>query len=201
MNKKKHFLLSLKNLFLRFFDVNSREILINSINIKEYDKESLYKIFAYIPQKPIIFKNTLKNNITYGNNNRDERFDKVVQLLDENANEKILSKFISKNEINLSMGQKQKISIARAIIREPKLYIFDDAFSGMDLEDERDILSKLKNHDNKSIISNVLEENKNLDLADKILVLQDGKNVGFGTHKELLENCEFYKKALNREEK
>ena len=66
----------------------------------------------------------------------------------------------------------------------------------MDLEDERDILSKLKKHDNKAVIINVLEEYKNLDLTDKILVLQDGKNVGFGAHKELSENCEFYKKAL-----
>ena len=188
------------NLLLRFFDVDSGEILINDINIKEYDKEFLYEKIAYIPQKPVIFKNTLKSNILYGNNKKTSRFDKVVALVDKDNNEKILSKVISKNEINLSMGQKQKISIARAMMREPNVYIFDDAFSGMELTDEKEILTKLKKNDNNAIVINILEENKNLEWADKILFLNNGNIIGFGTHKELLENCEFYQETLSKEE-
>ncbi len=188
---------TLVNLILRFFDVSSGEILIDGVNIKDYESESLYKKMSYIPQKPIIFKDTLKNNIVYGSKN-NTKIETAIDLIEEETNDKLLNQIISKNEINLSMGQKQKIAIARSILRKPEIYIFDDAFSGLDDVTEKDIIDRVKKHDNNATLILISENLKNYKLADKLLVLDKGNCVGFGTHEELIDSCVIYKEMFKQ---
>lgn len=192
---------SLINLILRYFDITSGEILINNINIKEYNKDFLYSKIGYISQEPVVFNDTIKNNIIYGINykkgNKKEKIEKVIEIIDNKKNDEILNTKINKNEIELSKGQKQKISIARAIIKEPEIYIFDDAFSGLDYGDDIDIVTRLRNYDEKAIFLIISENFESTKIADKILILKDGNVVFFGKYDETL-NYQTYKDMINQ---
>lgn len=189
---------SLINLILRYFDITSGEIIINDRNIKEYNKDFLYSKIGYIPQNPVIFNDTIKNNILYGINSKKkkDKIEKVIEIIDNNNNDEILSTKINKNEIELSKGQKQKISIARAIIKEPEIYILDDAFSGLDYGTNIDIIKRLRKYDQNAIILVVSENVENIKIADKVLILKNGKCAFFGENNEL--NYESYKYIINQ---
>ena len=187
---------SLINLILRFFDVTDGEILINGINIKDYEQEFLNDVIGYIPQKPVIFRDTIKNNIIYGYSNKNkkkkERIDKVIDIIQNEKNAEFLNEKNAINGIDLSGGQKQKISIARAIIKKPEIYIFDEAFSGLDYGTDIDIINRLRVYDNNATILLISKKIDTIKRADKILVLDNGNCVGFGTHNELVKNCDTY---------
>ena len=191
---------TLINLIPRFYDVTEGEVLVNGINVKEYKLENLYNILGYVPQKAVIFDGSVKYNVAYGKSNNkitDIDIEKSVEV--SQAKEFILNldktydSHIASAGTNLSGGQKQRISIARAIARKPEIYIFDDSFSALDYKTDSILRKKLKEYTEDSTILIVAQRIGTIMNADKIIVLDEGKCVGIGSHKELLKTCEVYK--------
>lgn len=191
---------TLVNLVPRFYDATSGEVIIDGVNIKEYDLETIYNKISYVPQKAVLFNGTVKSNITYGkslNSISDEDIvsaSKVAQAYEFIS--KMDDKFdshIASGGTNISGGQKQRLSIARAIARNPEIYIFDDSFSALDYKTDSDLRRALKKHTKNATCLIVAQRIGTIMHADKIIVLDNGKCVGIGTHKELLKSCKVYK--------
>ena len=203
---------TLINLIPRFYDATSGEILVDGVNIKDYTQEFLHNKIGYVSQKAVIFSDTVENNITYGDNGKGNKTDEQIKKAIEVAQAK---EFVEKMEdgyktlmaeggTNVSGGQKQRLSIARAIARDPEFYIFDDSFSALDYKTDSLLRKKLKEYTKEVTTLIVAQRIGTIMNADKILVLDNGKCVGQGTHKELLENCEVYRQIalsqLSKEE-
>ena len=203
---------TLINLIPRFYDATSGEILVDGVNVKDYTQEFLHNKIGYISQKAVIFNETIKNNITYGENGKEKISDEKVKEAIEVAQAK---EFIDKLDngyetqmaqggTNVSGGQKQRISIARAIARDPEIYIFDDSFSALDYKTDSNLRKELKKYTKNATTLIVAQRIGTIINSDKIVVLDEGKMVGYGTHKELLENCEVYRQIatsqLSKEE-
>ena len=203
---------TLINLIPRFYDVTEGEILIDGINIKDYKQTCLHNKIGYIPQKAVMFTGTVKENITYGDNGKKKPTDKEVEKAIEIAQAKdfvkkmdgVLDAHIARGGTNISGGQKQRLAIARAIARNPEIYIFDDSFSALDYKTDLTLRKELKKYTKDSTNLIVAQRIGTIVNADKIVVLDKGKCVGIGTHKELLKNCEIYKEIalsqLSKEE-
>ena len=198
---------TLINLIPRFYDVTEGSILIDGIDIKDMDENYLNDKLGYISQKAILFKGTIKGNILIGNKKRTDisksleiaQASEFVNKLDkkENAN-------IAQSGNNISGGQKQRLSIARAIAKNPEIYIFDDSFSALDYKTDYTLRKELKKHTKdatKFIVSARIGTIKD---ADQIIVLDEGKMVGIGKHKDLLKTCKVYQEIaesqLSKEE-
>ncbi len=189
---------SLINLIPRFYDVTSGEILINGTNIKKYDLENLYSKIGYVPQSSVIFKGSIKFNVLYGSEEITEK--DVIEALDVAQANVFVSKMdsginsdLASRGTNLSGGQKQRVSIARAIARKPEFYIFDDSFSALDYKTDAVLRKALKKYTKDTTTLIVGQRIGTIMHADKIIVLDEGKIVGTGTHKQLLKNCDVYK--------
>ena len=189
---------TLINLVPRFYDVTEGEILVDGINVKEYKQEFLHKKLGYVSQKAVIFNDTIKNNISYGDNeNDDNSIKKSVEVAQaDEFVEKMENGYettIARGGTNVSGGQKQRLSIARAIARNPEIYIFDDSFSALDYKTDSILRRELKDFCKESTILIVAQRIGTIMNADKIIVLDEGRIVGQGTHKELMNNCDVYK--------
>ena len=189
---------TLINLVHRFYDVTDGEILIDGINIKEYKLETLRNKFGYVSQKAFMFNDNVLNNVSYGNKKIDE--DKVKEAIKVAQAKEFVEKMedsykshIARGGTNVSGGQKQRLSIARAIARDPEIYIFDDSFSALDFKTDSVLRKELKKHTKDATSLIVAQRIGTIMKADKIVVLDKGKCVGIGTHKELLKSCEVYK--------
>ena len=186
------------NLIPRFYDVTSGNLLIDGVDIKDISSEDLRKIIGFVPQKGILFSGTIESNIKYGNPDMsDEQMIEAAQIAQ--ATEFIESKPEKYNEpiaqggSNVSGGQKQRLSIARAIAIDPEILVFDDSFSALDFKTDSTLRAELaKKTQDKTVIIVAQRINTILN-ADQIIVLEDGKVVGKGTHEELLKNNETYK--------
>lgn len=192
---------TLINLIPRFYDVTEGEILVDNINVKDYKEEVLNDKIGYIPQKAVIFSGTINYNIGFGKVNGKKVSLKKIK---ESANVAQASEFIEKLDnkynslvarsgTNLSGGQKQRIAIARAIARNPEIYIFDDSFSALDYKTDYTLRKELKKYTKSATILIVAQRIGTIINADKIIVLDNGNCVGIGTHKELLKTCDVYK--------
>ena len=192
---------TLINLIPRFYDVTDGEILVDNINVKDYKEEVLNDKIGYIPQKAVIFSGTINSNIGFGKVNGKKVSLKKIK---ESANVAQASEFIEKLDnkynslvarsgTNLSGGQKQRIAIARAIARNPEIYIFDDSFSALDYKTDYTLRKELKKYTKFATILIVAQRIGTIINADKIIVLDNGNCVGIGTHKELLKTCDVYK--------
>ncbi len=192
---------TLINLIPRFYDATEGEVLIDGDNIKDLDLEYLHNKIGYVSQKAILFKGTVNSNIKFGKTDRKESNDeevwealKVSQAYDfVNKMDNQLESNISQGGMNVSGGQKQRLSIARAIARKPEIYIFDDSFSALDYKTDyslRKELNKYCKDATKLIVASRIGTIKD---ADKIVVLDSGKCVGMGTHQELLKTCTIYR--------
>lgn len=203
---------TLVNLIPRFYDATYGEVLVDGVNVKNYKLEELNNRLGYVSQKPIIFSGTVSSNISYGlvNNkkvskNKIEEASKVAQASEfiEKMEDKYNSR-ISRSGTNISGGQKQRLSIARAIARDPEIYIFDDTFSALDYKTDTTLRKELKKHTKDATTLIVAQRIGTIKNADKIIVLNEGKIVGQGTHKELLKTCDVYKEIalsqLSKEE-
>ena len=186
------------NLIPRFYDATVGEILIDGINIKEVSQKELRKKIGFVPQKGILFSGTIESNIKYGSPDiSDEEMIKAAKIAQaeefiESKKEKYKSE-IAQGGNNVSGGQKQRLSIARAIALDPEILIFDDSFSALDLKTDSKLREALaKETKNKTIII-VAQRISTIMNAEQIIVLDEGKIVGKGTHNELIENCEIYK--------
>lgn len=203
---------TLVNLIPRFYDATYGEVLVDGVNVKNYKLEELNNRLGYVSQKPIIFSGTVSSNISYGlvNNkkvskSKIEEASKVAQASEfiEKMEDKYNSS-ISRSGTNISGGQKQRLSIARAIARDPEIYIFDDTFSALDYKTDTTLRKELKKHTKDATTLIVAQRIGTIKNADKIIVLNEGKIVGQGTHKELLKTCYVYKEIalsqLSKEE-
>lgn len=192
---------TLINLIPRFYDVTEGEILINGINVKEYQEEYLHNIVGYVPQKAVMFSGTVQSNITYGksilgkpNKKKIEESLKVSQAYEFVSKlDKKEKSHIAQGGTNVSGGQKQRLSIARTIARNPEIYIFDDSFSALDYKTDSTLRKELKKYTKNATSLIVAQRIGTIMNADKIIVLDNGKCVGMGTHKELMKKCDVYK--------
>lgn len=203
---------TLVNLIPRFYDATYGEVFVDGVNVKNYKLEDLYNKIGYVSQKPVIFSGTVSSNISYGLVN-DKKVTKTnIEKASEVAQasefiEKMENKYaseISRSGTNISGGQKQRLSIARAIARNPEIYIFDDTFSALDYKTDTTLRKELKKYTKDATTLIVAQRIGTIKNADKIIVLNEGKIVGEGTHKELLKTCDVYKEIalsqLSKEE-
>ena len=203
---------TLLNLISRFYDASEGEVLVDGVNVKEYKEEDLHNRLGYVPQKAVLFKGTIKSNIAYGENKEKEITDqKVAEAIHVAQADEFVLKLddkydhpIAQGGTNVSGGQKQRLSIARAIARDPEIYLFDDSFSALDYKTDATLRKELKKYTKDATTLIVAQRIGTIMNADRIIVLENGECVGMGTHKELLKNCEVYKQIalsqLSKEE-
>ena len=192
---------TLVNLILRFYDVTEGKILVDGIDVKEYKQEALNNKIGYIPQKSVMFTGSVSENISYGSNGQEKPTEDKIKTAIEiaqgkefvEAMDKKYDSHIARGGANVSGGQKQRLSIARAIARNPEIFIFDDSFSALDYKTDVTLRKNLKKHITDATNIIVAQRIGTIIHADKIVVLEKGECVGIGTHKELLEKCESYK--------
>jgi len=200
---------TLINLIPRFYDITQGEILVNGVNVKDVSQHDLREKIGYVPQKGVLFSGTIESNIKYGRDDAtQEELDKAAEIAQ--ATDFIASKeegfqtSISQGGTNVSGGQKQRLSIARAIANNPEIYIFDDSFSALDFKTDSTLRKALRHETKESTVLIVAQRISTILHADQIIVLEEGKVVGMGTHKELLNNCDVYKQIalsqLSKEE-
>ncbi len=200
---------TLINLIPRFYDVTGGEIIVDGINIKDVDIKKLRDKIGFVPQKGILFTGSISENIKYGNSkitNKDVDLALKISQAEEFVNklDKKKEYQISQGGTNVSGGQKQRLSIARAIAKNPDIYIFDDSFSALDFKTDAKLRKELKTITKDKTVLIVAQRISTILNADKIVVLHEGEIVGIGKHKELLENCQVYKEIalsqLSKEE-
>ena len=200
---------TLINLILRFHDVTKGEIKVDGVNIKNVRLHDLREKIGYVPQKGVLFSGTIDSNLRYGKKDATQediiKAAKIAQSIDFiNDKEDKLGSEISQGGSNVSGGQKQRLSIARAIAKDPEIFIFDDSFSALDFKTDAKLRKALKSETSNSTVLIVAQRISTILDADQIVVLDEGRIVGKGTHKELLKNCEIYKEIalsqLSKEE-
>jgi ATP-binding cassette subfamily B protein len=189
---------TLINLIPRFYDVSEGEILIDGTNIKDVVQEDLNKKIGYVPQKGVLFSESLGQNIKLGKENATteevEHALKTAQAFDfVSKMEGGIETNIAQGGTNVSGGQKQRLSIARALLKKPEIYIFDDSFSALDFKTDSALRDALVNETKQSTVLIVGQRISTIMHAEKIIVLDEGKIVGQGTHEELMKNCSVYK--------
>lgn len=203
---------TLISLVPRFYDVTEGEVLVDGVNVKEYSEEFLNNKIGYVPQKAVMFNGTVASNVAYGDNGKGSKSETKIKEAVRVAQgkdfvekmEEGYSSHIAQGGTNVSGGQKQRLAIARAIARDPEIYIFDDSFSALDYKTDSVLRKELKKYTGDSTNLIVAQRIGTIMNADKIIVLDEGKMVGIGTHKELLKTCEVYKQIalsqLSKEE-
>ena len=203
---------TLINLVPRLYDATEGEVLVDGVNVCEYKQETLYNKIGYVPQKAVMFTGSVYDNVSYGNNGKKKAsLDKVKEAVKiaqgKDFVEKMEDKYeahIARGGTNVSGGQKQRLAIARAIARDPEIYIFDDSFSALDYKTDAVLRSELRKYTKDATVMIVAQRIGTIINADKIVVLDEGECVGIGTHKELLKKCKVYKEIalsqLSKEE-
>lgn len=199
---------TLINLVPRFYDATEGEVLVDGINVKEYDLNSLYKKLGYVPQKSFLFSGTVEENIKYGDENAtEEQVNHALKTAQASFVEKLeggLNYPISQGGKNVSGGQRQRLAIARAIVKKPEIFVFDDSFSALDYKTDKALRKALKKETAGATSLIVAQRIGTIMDANKIIVLDKGEMVGIGTHKELMENCKVYQEIaysqLSKEE-
>ena len=202
---------TLINLVPRFYDVTDGEVLVDGVNVKDYRLEDLHRKLGYVPQRGVLFSGTVDSNVNYGYGAEERAEADVIRAVEiaqgKDFVEKMDGKYsapIAQGGTNVSGGQKQRLSIARAVVRNPEIFIFDDSFSALDYKTDRVLRSAIKKETGDSTRLIVAQRIGTILDADKILVLDEGKVVGQGTHSELMENCEVYRQIaysqLSKEE-
>ena len=188
---------TLINLIPRFYDCSDGEILINGQNVKAYSQHQLHEIIGYVPQKGMLFSGTVESNIKYGKENATEQeIEKAINISQSNFVYDLpngLNYHIAQGGKNVSGGQKQRLSIARAIIKNPDILIFDDSFSALDYKTDKTVRENLNKEYSSTTKVIVAQRIGTIMNADQIIVLDQGKMVGKGKHKELLKKCKVYR--------
>ncbi len=190
---------TLMKMIPRFYDVTEGSVTIDGIDVKDYTLEALNRKIGYVPQKAVMFNGTIESNVNYGDTETERTEDDVVRAVSIAQGREFIEKMdkqyqsmISEGGTNLSGGQKQRVSIARAICRKPEFYLFDDSFSALDYKTDRVLRTELKKETAGVTTLIIAQRIGTIMNADKIIVLDEGRMVGMGTHDELLRNCEVY---------
>ncbi len=202
---------TLINLVPRFYDATEGEVLVDGVNVKDYSQRELRNKLGYVPQRGILFSGTVESNVNYGENPAQPDEEGIWDALEISQASEFVDKMdgksnatIAQGGTNVSGGQKQRLSIARAVARKPEILIFDDSFSALDYKTDRVLRSALKERASGATNLIVAQRIGTIMDADTIVVLDHGRAVGIGTHKELLKNCDVYKEIaysqLSKEE-
>lgn len=189
------------NLISRYYDVTKGKITVDGVNVKDYILSDLRDKIGYVPQKAFLFSGTIKDNILYGKETATD--DEIAHALEvaqasefvDSLKDGVMS-HVAQGGNNFSGGQKQRLAIARAIVRKPEIYIFDDSFSALDFKTDSNLREALKKETGSATFIIVAQRVSTIMDADQIIVLDEGKIKGIGKHKELLENCEVYKEIV-----
>ena len=192
---------TLINLVPRFYDVTDGAVFVDGVNVKDYQQKALHQKLGYIPHKAVIFSGTVTSNIAYGESKNGKPSERKIQQAAKVAQAKTFIEKLDKQYnahiaqagTNISGGQKQRLAIARAVARDPEIYIFDDSFSALDYKTDSALRQALKDYTKDATSLIVAQRIGTIMHADQILVLDKGRCVGHGTHKELMKNCEVYK--------
>lgn len=192
---------TLINLVPRLYDATLGEVFVDGVNVKEYDLKELNNRIGYIPQTAVMFTGTVEENVSYGDNGKEKpSLKKIKEAIKVAQGKKFVEDMegsykahIARGGTNISGGQKQRLSIARAIARDPEIYIFDDSFSALDYQTDAKLRKELKKYTKDATSMIVAQRIGTIINADKIIVLDKGECVGVGTHKELLKTCKVYK--------
>ena len=203
---------TLINLVPRFYDATRGEVLVDGINVKDYKLEILHNKLGYVPQRAVMFGGSVNYNVAYGENGKGKKSEKKIQeaVHVAQAEDFVLKmpetydSYIASGGTNVSGGQKQRLAIARAIARDPEIYIFDDSFSALDYKTDFVLRSELKKYTKNATSLIVAQRIGTIINADKIIVLDKGECVGMGTHQELMKTCKVYQEIaysqLSKEE-
>lgn len=189
---------TLLNLIPRFYDVTEGSVRVDGVDVRKMSQKELRDCLGYVPQKGVLFSGTIDSNIRYGKRDISteevETAAKVAQAAEFiEAKDRTYQSSISQGGTNVSGGQKQRLSIARAIAKKPEIFLFDDSFSALDFKTDRALRQQLKEHTKEATTIIVAQRISTILHADQILVLDEGKMAGIGTHKELLKHCEVYR--------
>ncbi|MBR3414512.1 ABC transporter ATP-binding protein [Candidatus Saccharibacteria bacterium] len=192
---------TLINLVPRLYDVSRGEVLVDGLNVKEYSENDLMKRLGLVPQRAALFSGTMKSNIAFGNQDASPREVEAAAKVSQSQEfiEKLEEKydsFVAQGGSNVSGGQKQRLSIARAIAKNPEIYIFDDSFSALDLKTDLKLRKELKKITKNAVVLIVAQRVSTIKDADQIIVLDNGKMVGKGKHLELLKDCKVYQQIV-----
>lgn len=202
---------TLVNLIPRFYDATKGSVLVDGVDVSEYDWRHLYNKLGYVPQRAVMFKDSIFANVAYGENGKKISGKDVEEAVEIACAKDFVEAMpngyddeIAQGGTNLSGGQRQRIAIARAIARKPEIFIFDDSFSALDYKTDYQLRKNLKNKSQKATNIIIAQRIGTIIDADQIIVLEDGQCVGIGTHKELLKNCDVYREIaysqLSKEE-
>ncbi|MGB9679786.1 MAG: ABC transporter ATP-binding protein [Thermoanaerobacteraceae bacterium] len=189
---------TITSLLLRFYDVTEGQILIDGVDIRDVTQKELRSKIGYAPQKTWLFSGTIKTNLKYGNENAtDEEIKQAAEIAQAlefiQEKPKNFDSEISQGGTNVSGGQKQRLSIARALAKKPEIYIFDESFSALDFKTEAALRKAMKEKLSSSTVIMISQRVSTIVNADQIVVIEDGKLVGIGKHKDLIKNCETYR--------
>jgi len=189
---------TLLNLIPRFYDATGGEILLDGVDIRRIKLQDLRRNLGYVPQKAVLFSGTIGSNLSYGDKTADEAalykaasIAQATEIIEENPER--LETSIAQGGTNVSGGQKQRLSIARALVKKPQIYIFDDSFSALDFKTDAALRAELKKETGESTALIVAQRISTVLSADRIIVLDQGRIVGTGTHEELMDRCEIYR--------
>jgi ATP-binding cassette subfamily B protein len=188
---------TLVNLILRLFDSTTGDVLVGDVNVRELDPEVLWSTIGFVPQRPYLFSGTVRSNLEFGKPDAtDEEMWNALEVAQAadfvRAMPEGLDARIEQGGTNVSGGQRQRLSIARALIRRPDIYVFDDSFSALDLATDARLRAALVPYTREAAVVIVAQRVSTIASADNIIVLDDGEIVGTGTHDELLATCETY---------
>ena len=200
---------TLLSLIPRFYDVTEGELLLDGVNIKDISQKELRDNIGYVPQKGMLFSGTIASNLQYGREDAtDEEMLAAAQIAQASEfigeKEHGLREDVAQGGTNVSGGQKQRLSIARALVKKPKIYLFDDSFSALDFKTDKALRDALSENVGDSTIIIVAQRINTILEADQIVVMDEGRMVGLGSHGELMESCDVYREIalsqLSREE-
>ena len=193
---------TLVSMILRFYEAAEGQVLVDDIPVTEMTQECLRQKIGYVPQKAVLFTGSVSENIRYGKNEATDK-EIIAAAITSQASEFIdereggYDSIISQGGTNISGGQKQRLSIARALVRKPEVYIFDDSFSALDFKTDAKLRKALKGETKDSTVLIVAQRVSTIMSADRIIVLDNGSINGIGTHKELLKSCDVYREIVS----
>ena len=189
------------NLIPRLYDVTEGQVLVDDVDVRDYDLEVLRNKIGFVPQKAVLFAGTIDSNIAFGDNNPDEqRIEEAVKIAQSYdfvmKKEQGFESPISQGGTNVSGGQRQRLAIARAVVRKPEIYVFDDSFSALDFKTDKALRQALSKETDNATVVIVAQRISTIMEADRIIVVEKGEVVGMGTHAELLKSCDVYKEIV-----
>jgi ATP-binding cassette, subfamily B, multidrug efflux pump len=192
---------TLVSLIPRFYDVGSGKVLVDGVDVRELSQEDLRRRIGFVPQKAVLFTGTVADNIRYGKEDATDM--EVAHAADVAQAAEFITTLpdgyatmLSEGGLNLSGGQKQRLAMARALVRRPEIYIFDDSFSALDFKTDANLRAALKKETLDATVIIVAQRVGSIMNADRIIVLDEGKVAGIGTHKELMKTCEVYREIV-----